>query len=212
MKTNYYIRYKGREVLRVNMVAVFMLLAAAVVALFLLTGCAYSVIPTADLDRAKDASGVIVDEGDKAGQREVDYKAQGKPEAAAEAGRLSQVGKYTQKNIQTPLGNSKTTAEIGHGFLDAGMAVAASSPWGAAIASVTSVLTVAAGAYAAIKRKQANESDEAHAYEEALIADPSIGGGTNKIDYGPKTRAKCLSDVAAGRLTKGAFKKMYRDG
>ena len=63
-----------------------------------------------------------------------------------------------------------------------------------------------------LERKQANESNEAHEYEEAIIADPDMGGGSNKIDYGPKTKARALADVAAKRLSKGAFKKMYPQG
>lgn len=74
-------------------------------------------------------------------------------------------------------------------------------------------LVVAVGGLAEKNRraKVAAEKDacvnkQAHAWEEAAIADPELGGGTDNLNYAdPKLYARARRDVATGKLAQAAF-------
>lgn len=188
-------------------------MAILILALCLVAGgCAYSVIPTASLDRAKEAGDIVVDEGDKAAQRSADYKAEGNLPAAAEANRLAQIGKYADRHILKPLEEGKTIGDSAKPLGDIVIAAAQSNPWTAGIATIAAALIPALGIYGGIKSKQASNADAAHAWEESISSDSNYGP-VGSIDFdSPEVKAKALSDAATGKLKPGALKRIYPQG
>lgn len=175
----------------------FSILTCWIAVAVFLTGCAYSVIPTASINEAKDASDVLAEEGTHAEQRAAGYT--DNPQARAEAARFGQAGRYATQHIKTPLGASKDASdlptlvpEVAKDWIPA--------PWGAIIGTVTALATAGLGG---LKVKQVVQAP-------GLAYADAVKRVTFHPSYGTVGEPPDMADPKDAEAVRNAMPSQYR--